>query len=406
MMYLKDIKQAANFWVIGINYRKASMEMRGQYAVSDCQYEAILKAAPAFGISSLFVLSTCNRTELYGFAPDVKSLTTLLCSYTEGSTVAFEAQAYSKSGEAAIGHIFRVAAGLDSQILGDYEIVGQMKRAFQFSKEKGYTCTFLDRLFNTVLQSSRAIRAGTHLSSGTVSVAFAAVQFISTIFSDLTQAKILVIGSGEIGRNACRNLVTMAGTANITLTNRTAGKADALAAELDLKTAPFDLLHDHIRDNEVIIVATSATKPLITSGDLTHDDKKLLIDLSVPNNIDAAVRMYPGVMLANVDDLSRINDETLRKRQMEVPKAQSLIHTYILDFTAWCAMQQHVPVLKAVKEKLCELNVFLTEEQVDKGQEAVQKAINTMAKKMQTKEQRPGCNYIETIHHYLAGNAV
>ena len=281
-----------------------------------------------------------------------------------------------------------------------------MKRAFQFSRERGYSCAFLDRLFNTVLQSSRAIRSETHLSSGTVSVAFAAVQFLSTVVSDLAQARILVIGSGEIGRNACRNLVSLVGTKHITLTNRTADKADALGTELGLKTVPFEHLQDHIRENEVIIVATAATKPLVGIADLSNEDNKVLIDLSVPNNIDAAVRTYPGITLANVDDLSKINDETLRKRQQEVPKAQNLILSYIQDFVAWCVMQQHVPVLKAVKEKLCELNVFLAEEQEDKGQEAVQKAINTMAKKMQTKEQRPGCNYIETIHHYLAGNAV
>ncbi len=403
---MEDSTLATDFWVIGINYRKADTEVRGKYAISDAQYEAILNIAPAFGVSGLFVLSTCNRTELYGFAAEAQQLTDLLCSQTEGNKADFEAQAYFKNGNEALSHIFTVAAGLDSQILGDYEIVGQIKRALQFSRERGGTNAFLDRLFNTVLQSSRAIRNETQLSSGTVSVAFAAIQFIKNILGDLAQTRVLIVGSGEIGQNACRNLVAIAGNRNITLVNRTADKAKAFAAELGLKTAPFEQLGDCIRDHEVIIVATAATRPLIGIDELCGNDAKILIDLSVPNNIDAGVRNCKGITLANVDDLSRINDETLRNRQKEVPKAKALIAYYIHDFAEWYMMQQHIPVLKAVKEKLTELNVRLAEARIQKDKDAVQKALNKMALKMRTEEQRPGCNYIETIHHYLAGAAV
>lgn len=403
---MEDLKLATDFWVIGINYRKADTEVRGQYAVSDQQYEAILSAAPAFGVSGLFVLSTCNRTELYGLASASEPLIALLCSQTAGSRADFEAQAYRKNGREALNHIFHVAAGLDSQILGDYEIIGQMKKAFQFSRERNHTNAFLDRLFHTVLQSSRAIRSETRLSSGTVSVAFAAVQFLKCKVADLDKAKVLIIGSGEIGQNACRNLVAITGTENITLINRTAEKAAALAAALGLKAAPFEQLYHHIRESNVIIVATAATRPLIGKADLNNDDEKILIDLSVPNNIDATVRSCKNITLANVDDLSGISDETLRNRQKEIPKAKKLIAFYIHDFTAWCLMQQHVPVLKAVKEKLCELNVKLAGARIEKDKDAVQKALNKMAKKIRMEEQRLGCNYIETIRHYLEGTAV
>lgn len=387
--------------MVGINYRKADTALRGSYAVNEKQYEAILNTAEAFGVSGLFVLSTCNRTELYGFASEAHQLICLLCSQTEGSVQEFKEQAYLKNGNDALSHIFNVAAGLDSQILGDYEIVGQLKHAFHFSRDREHTNSFLDRLFNTVLQSSRAVRSETQLSSGTVSVAYAAMQFVLNKIGSFDGKRVLILGSGEIGQVACRNLVTVAGKEQITLINRTAEKAAQLAIELGVRTAPFDMLQQYIKESDIILVATAAAHPLITIEDLQEHDEKILIDLSVPNNIDAGVQVYKGITLANVDDLSRINDETLRNRQAEIPKAKELITCHIHEFAEWYMMRQHVPVLKAVKEKLTELNSQLSEARVQNDAHAVQKALNTMAKKMRNEEQRPGCNYIETIHHYL-----
>lgn len=404
-IYLEYIKPVTDFWVIGINYRKADTAIRGRYAITNDQYESILKASSSFGVTSLFVLATCNRTEIYGFAENAHQLIDLLCSYTDGNKEDFMAQSYIKNGNEALSHIFNVAAGLDSQILGDYEIVGQMKLSFHFAKERGYICAFIDRLFNTVLQSSRAIRTETSLSSGTVSVAYAAVQFIKNTSIQLNTAKILIIGSGEIGQNACRNLVNLVDRKNITLINRTQEKAISLANALKLNVAPFEQLQDYISNSDIIIVATAAKHPLLTSDHLKEEDHKLLIDLSIPNNIDATVKLFKNITLANVDDLSKINDETLRRRQEEVPQAKALITWHIHDFAQWYMMQQHVPVLKEVKEKLQQLNAQLHDARQLEEKDAVQKAINKMAKKMRTEEQKPGCSYIETISNYLAQTA-
>ncbi|WP_118951668.1 glutamyl-tRNA reductase [Taibaiella helva] len=399
---MEGLTSAADFWVIGINYRKADTALRGSYAINERRYEAILTDAEHFGVSALFVLSTCNRTEVYGFAAQPGQLIDLLCRHTEGGADTFKEQAYIRNGNEALNHIFNVAAGLDSQILGDYEIVGQMKQAYAFARDRGCTNSFLDRLFNTVLQSSRSIRSGTQLSGGTVSVAFAAVQFIRNHIKSFDHKQILILGSGEIGQTACRNLAALAGKDQITLINRTEEKARLLAEELGLRAAPLEALSGYIRKSDIIIVATAAATPLITVADLQEGDEKILIDLSIPNNINADVQQYKGIVLANVDDLSRISDETLRKRQAEVPKAKELITCHIHEFAEWYLMQQHVPVLKAVKEKLHALNTQLADARLqDDDKQAVQKALNTMAKKMRTEEQRPGCNYIETIHHYL-----
>lgn len=395
-------KSINDFWLTGINYRKSDAVNRGNYAINSEQYERLLLRAGKHGISEVFVLSTCNRTEIYGFAQNPDMLANLLCSETEGDIEGFRSQAYAKSGNDAIYHIFNVAAGLDSQILGDYEIVGQMKQAYAFAKKQQLTGAFTDRLFNTVLQSSRAIRSETNLSSGTVSVSHAAVQYIKNRLNDCHKTNILVIGSGEIGQNFCKNWLDEFGHKNITIINRTFEKAQSFADSLGLEAAPVADMQRHIQESDIIIVATAAAQPVLTAGHFAASDKKIVIDFSIPKNVDDNVLQYKDITLVGVDELSKINDTTLRKRQAEAPKAQSIIMVYIHQFAEWYLMQQHVPVIKEVKEKLHQLNTELEAAHIQKDKDAIQKALNTMAVKMRKEEQRPGCSYIETIHNYLA----
>src|SRR5271169_1553723 len=160
----------SNFFIAGINYKKTDAETRGQFAINNDQYENIIDLAPLYNLDALFVLSTCNRTEIFGFAESPSQLIDLLCTQTTGDKKTFTRLAYIKSGEQAVEHLFNVSAGLDSQILGDYEIIGQLKRAVKFSKDRGFINCFLERLINCVLQSSKTIKNDTALSGGTVSV--------------------------------------------------------------------------------------------------------------------------------------------------------------------------------------------------------------------------------------------
>src|SRR5689334_3614546 len=172
---LKDISR---FFITGINYKKTDAAIRSQFAILDDQYAAIIETAPSFGINEFFIISTCNRTEIYGFADSAEQLINLLCTQTDGSAEKFSELAYSKNGIGAIEHLLEVAAGLDSQILGDYEIVGQIKKAAKTAKDFGCIDAFTERLINSALQASKAIKNKTELSGGTVSVSFAAVQYI------------------------------------------------------------------------------------------------------------------------------------------------------------------------------------------------------------------------------------
>jgi glutamyl-tRNA reductase len=215
--YFRNI---SNFFVAGINYKKSDASTRGQFAIGQDQYRAILEKSNAQGLNEVFILSTCNRTEIYGFAHCSHQLVELLCSETIGSAETFKQVAYVKNGIEAIEHVYNVGAGLDSQILGDYEIVGQLKTAVKFSKEQGFVGAFTERLINSVLQASKLIKNNTELSGGTVSVSFAAVQYIKSVIADPSSKNILLLGIGKIGRNTCKNLVDYLDTKNICLINR------------------------------------------------------------------------------------------------------------------------------------------------------------------------------------------
>lgn len=402
----------SRFFIAGINYKKTDAAVRGQYAVSPETYELILSHSRTCGINEMFILSTCNRTEIYGLASDASQLVDLLCQHTSGDKETFYSRAYIKKGPEAIEHLFNVSAGLDSQILGDYEIVGQIKQAVKFAKDRAHIGAFIERLVNSVLQSSKTIKNQTELSGGTVSVSFSAVQYIKQHIRNLKNKKILLSGIGKIGRNTCKNLVDYLPTKNITLINRTDEKAKHLADELGLKFAPFENFSEEVRSADIILVATNASEPTILAKDIKQEGEKLLIDLSIPYNVEEAARNVPGVTLINVDELSKLKDRTLHKRKAEVPKAQHIIAEHIGDFVEWHEMRKHVPVLRAVKTKLQEIHcnpVFYRTDNNYSGapiaehadhQERIQKVINVMAVKMRQQNQR-GCYYIQAINEFI-----
>jgi glutamyl-tRNA reductase len=400
----------SNFFVAGINYKKTDAATRGQFSIHNDHYETILKLAPSYKLDALFILSTCNRTEIYGFADDVSQLIDLLCTQTTGDCQTFTELAYTKSGDKAVEHLFTVGAGLDSQILGDYEIIGQLKQAVKFSKERGFINGFTERLVNSVLQSSKAIKNDTALSGGTVSVSFAAVQYIREFAGINNHKKILLIGTGKIGRNTCKNLVDYLGTTNITLVNRTDEKAMELAAELNLNYAPFCDLAGQIASSDIILTATTAVEPTVLKSQLEHTGSKLIIDLSVPNNVEASVTELAGVTLINVDELSKLKDETLQRREAEAPKAREIITEQMAVFMDWHRMRKNAPALNDIKAKLNEITyqhqLLLAKSgavcPLVKIEEKIQRIVNCVAFKMRS-EHQPGCHFIEAMNE-LMGN--
>jgi glutamyl-tRNA reductase len=403
----------SNFFVAGINYKKTDAATRGQFAISTAQYENILKLAHSFQIASTFILSTCNRTEIYGFAENASQLIGLLCTQTPGAADVFTKLAYVKNGEQAAAHLFNVGAGLDSQILGDYEIIGQLKQAFKFSKDRGFTNCFMERLFNNVLQSSKVIKNETDLSAGTVSVSFAAMQYIKEHVPDVKNKNVLILGTGKIGRNTCKNMVDYLGTTKITMMNRSVEKAAALAAELNLKYAPFNELDQYVKSSDIILVATNALEPLIFSSQLENSGNKLLVDLSIPCNVEPSAQTLPNITLVNIDQLSEIKDKTLLARESEMPKANEIIKLHLAMFAEWCQLRKSAPTLNAIKTTLTEINNKTLHSQPGSRQshcpvmnaaDKIQKVVNNVAQKMRTQHQT-GCHYIEAINEFMGAGA-
>jgi len=400
----------SNFCIAGINYKKTDANLRGQYAINGDQYQQLIAIAANMEVTEFFVLSTCNRTEIYGFTNQVSNLSNLLCTQTKGSIHQFNKIAYVKHGVQAIEHLFNVAAGLDSQILGDYEIVGQIKQAVKFSRDHHFIGAYLERLVNGVLQCSKSIRTSTALSGGTVSVSFAAVKYIKEKIVSIKDKKILLLGTGKIGRNTCKNLVDYLETKNITLINRTEEKAVELATELGLQFGSMDELQKYIHESDIILVATNAVDPVIVPSHLINSGQKLIIDLSIPYNVEKSAQELPNITLVNVDELAEIKDETLHKREAEIPQAKSIITAHIQEFIDWHEMRKNVPILKAVKHKLqamdsCNLynsyfSTLTTELTQTNAAEKIQKVINGMAIKMRHQNYK-GCNYIEAINEYI-----
>ena len=400
----------SNFHVIGINYKKTDAEIRGSFAVGPDQYDNILGLAAQYEVRDLFVLSTCNRSEIYGIADSPQKLVDLFCSQTQGSAALFNERAYHKNGLDAVRHLFDVGAGLDSQILGDYEIVGQLRQAMKFAKARGFIHNFLERALNQVLQSSKEIKSNTALSDGTVSVAFAAVQYIREHTEALQDKRILLLGTGKIGTITCKNLVDYLPTSHITLMNRTPEKAESLASSFNLRTASVESLPEEIKLADIILVATNAAEPIILSTDLENKPgKKLIIDLSIPCNVEKKAADLEYVTLIDVDGLSKLKDETLMRRAAEVPKARVIIQTHLRELLEWHEMRKYVPVLKQVKIKLQEIHSSTLFEQPipenpnsDNRDQKIQRVLNGMASKMRRENQR-GCFYIEAINEFIAG---
>ena len=427
-----------DFWVAGVNYKKTDASLRGLFAVNNEQYDHLLAVAPGYDLNEFFILSTCNRTEIYGFASNAKQLTDLLCSVTAGDSETFDRISYIKNNGKAIEHLFQVGAGLDSQILGDYEILGQIKNAVKNAKTHGFIGPFLERLVNSVLQASKAIKTHTALSGGTVSVAFAAVQYIREYFEgpittprmkcpstehlmtpatidhyvahkkvNIEDKKIVLLGTGKIGKSACRNLVDYLDTRNITLINRTEETAAGLALELGLRSARIESLEEELSDADIILVSTSAAEPVVLAHHLAHKGQKLVIDFSIPCNVSVAAQELHNVKFVDVDTLSKIKDETLQQRKGEVPKALAIINELTSEFMEWYAMRKHVPVLKEVKNKLKEMYVDpcvlegCYPEVMAGDDEKIQKVINSLALKIK-KNNTLGCHYIQAINEYLS----
>ena len=340
------------FYAIGLSYKKADAEMRGKFSLDEKSKENLLFQAKNEGIEALILTSTCNRTEIYGFAQHPFQLIKLLCENSQGTVEDFQKVAHVYKNKEAINHLFRVGTGLDSQILGDFEIISQIKNSFVASKKLGLANAYIERLVNAVIQASKRVKNETEISSGATSVSFASVQYIMNNVEEIGSKNILLFGTGKIGRNTCENLVKHTKNDHIVLINRTKEKAEKIAGKFNLIVKEYADLQLEIQKADVLIVATGAQNPTIDAGVLNLKKPLLILDLSIPKNVNENVSSIDGVSLVHLDYLSQVTDETIEKRKLHIPAAEAIINEIITEFMSWTKARRFASTIHSLKEKL------------------------------------------------------
>lgn len=347
-----EVSRFANFFMIGIDHSTSDVSIREQFSLSEEKSKDLIAEYQAAGGDGIMVLSTCNRTELYAFASCPRDLIALFCKHSGNERSLFEAHQQIKQNREAIDHLFRVGSGLESKILGDFEIIGQVKKAYQLSKELEAHNAFLDRLVNNAVQCSKRVKNETKLSTGAASVAFAAVLQLKDYLKTKSAPMVLLYGMGKMGRTTCENLVNQTGIKDITLINRTEEKAIRLADKFGLKHLDLGHLADGLNAADVVIVATGADKPTVHLSDFKSTKPCLILDLSMPRNVNKDLYQDPHYKVIDIDHLSEVAEESIRNRQSQIPLAENIINEKIGDFYEWLESRRVAPTLQALRTKM------------------------------------------------------
>lgn len=323
-------------FVVGATHHTTPLEWREKLAVGPekmPEFQSRLATLP--GLQEFAVLNTCNRIELYGVADDEETIETLRSTFCETQGIdleAFKSLELYKTGSETIYHLTSVAAGLESQLIGENEIFGQVKDAYADAQTGHTVGPVLHKVFQKTFQAAKQVRTQTGIAEGQVSVANVAVDLATTIFGDLADARVLLAGAGEIGEQAAKAFRSR-GTTDITVTSRTMERAMGLAETLDSRALPFDKIAHHIGDFDVVVCATAAPGSILTKSVLKNAMRRrpaaplFLIDLALPRDIDPAAADIDNVYLYNLDDLAKISEENRAARVAEIEKARELIVT-------------------------------------------------------------------------------
>jgi len=279
-------------------------------------------------------------------------LISLLCQYSKGTVEEFAKVSYVFKNSDAAEHIIRIATGIDSQILGDYEIVGQLKDAFNLAKEAGTVNAYLERLFNVALHASKETKNHTSISSGTTTVSYAAIQYIKHHYSKKGPQQILVYGLGDIGQSTARSCAEYLHAHQITVVNRTDSVAKNLATEVPVQAAEHSKLTDLVRLSDIVIVATGASDPTVTSTMIPEEKQQLIIDLSIPRNADPQINEKKNIKIIDVDVLSKKTKKTLEERKKQIPLVEEIIQKHKSEFYEWLMFRRSTPAINSLKKSL------------------------------------------------------
>ena len=345
--------------LLGVSHRTAPVELRERLDFSSRDLGAAIEAlALRPSAAETVVLSTCNRSEIYVASGDPararEEVTGFLSEYHRLPESVFTPHLFSHDSEAAVRHLFRVAAGLDSIVVGEPQILGQVKDAFQAAAEHHRAGPVLSKLFHWSFLVGKRVRTETGLGEGAVSVSFAAVALARKIFGQLNGRRVLVVGAGEISTLTAQHLRAN-GVGEILVTSRTQAHAEALAASVNGRSVPWDDLAQGVAASDIVVTATGSQRPIITRAQVEagrhRRDPLFIIDIAVPRDVEASVGDIEQVFLYNVDDLQTLVQENLSRRSSEVDRAEAIVAEEVAKFGAWQRSRGAVPTIVALRER-------------------------------------------------------
>lgn len=344
---------------IGISYKTTPLEVREQIALNEGEAKGLmLKIQDCFDTSELLVVSTCNRTEIFYLASqshneEIAKLLLIEKGLTDTASYLDYFVDYD-SQEGASRHLFEVATGLHSQVIGDMQIPNQVKHAYQWSADLNMAGPFLHRLMHTIFFANKRVAQETSFRDGAASTSYIAVELIDQVTTLKSNPSILVVGIGEIGTDVCKNLKEK-GFSNISITNRTRSKAEELAQELGFEVVDFENIEQEIINADVIISSISRPEPFITKSILTSSNLlsfKYIIDLAVPRSVASDVEQVPGVIVYNIDHLQHRANAALEKRLASIPAVESIINQSLEEFVDWSKEMVVSPTIHKLKNAL------------------------------------------------------
>ncbi|WP_138478989.1 glutamyl-tRNA reductase [Dyadobacter bucti] len=344
------------FKSISLSHRNAPLAIREQLALNEAGAKSMmLRLKDFFDVSDVLVVSTCNRTEIYyssstDLNEDIIKMLLIEKGISDIESFTSYFERFSE-GENAVQHLFQVATGLHSQVVGDMQIPNQIKHAYQWSADLNMAGPFLHRLLHTIFFANKKVAQETFFRDGAASVSYASVELLESL---MPNPKVLIVGLGEIGTDVCRNL-EQSSTADVTIINRTRSKSDKLAAELGFKVADFADIEAEIAHADVIVSSITRDEPFFTKEMMVRlrgMSFKYFIDLSVPRSVSPEVEEIPGVMLYTIDSIRSKADEALQRRLEAVPHVQGIIDEAVTEFNDWSKEMIVSPTIQKLKGAL------------------------------------------------------
>jgi glutamyl-tRNA reductase len=348
-------------FVAGLNHKTASVDVRESLAVDEHKLGDVLRDVQVLGVATeLVILSTCNRVEVYGVAeaPGLARAAAFreLARFRGVDTAAVEPVLYTHVGDDAVRHAFRVAASLDSMVLGEPQILGQVKSAFALAQTAQTVGPALHALFSQAFAVAKRVRTETEIGRHAVSVSFAAVELAKKIFTGLAGRAVLLVGAGKMSELAARHLVKQ-GAFPLYVTNRTWAPAHDLARALSGRAVPFDDMLGAVGDVDIVITSTAAPRPFLTRADVAglmarrRGRPLFFIDIAVPRNVESAVNSLDDVYCYDIDDLRAVVDANLRERLREAQRAEKIVQREVATFLARLSDLEVVPTIVSLRER-------------------------------------------------------